>query len=114
MTRIRSIALVVLVVPGCATSLDGLCLARTVENIATTELAVITSLFGDSDDDALRKAAKKGDLARIEALLKSGVNVDSADKKGRTARFVSGARLIAATMVTKLPPRPSGTDSEKL
>lgn len=43
------------------------------------------------DDDSLLEAAKKGDLTKMQALLQNGVNVDSANKKGRTALIEAAA-----------------------
>lgn len=42
---------------------------------------------GDSSEDALREAARTGDLARVEALLEEGVAVDAATQYGTTPLF---------------------------
>src|SRR5262245_26225091 len=47
-------------------------------------------------DEELLKAAKKGDLPKIEALLGSGANVNARNKDGRTP-------VIEATREGKLP-----------
>ena len=91
MTRIPSITLVAFVALGHATASDVLCLPWTAVNTATRALIFIASPGSVFDDDALRKAAKKGDVARIETLLQSGVKVDSANKKGRTALIEAAA-----------------------
>ncbi|MGH9838431.1 MAG: ankyrin repeat domain-containing protein [Blastocatellia bacterium] len=44
-----------------------------------------------ADSDSLREAARKGDLTKMETLLRNRVPVDSADKKGRTALIDAAA-----------------------
>lgn len=44
-----------------------------------------------ADGDSLREAARKGNQAKLEALLRNSVPVDSADKKGRTALIDAAA-----------------------
>ena len=43
-----------------------------------------TSVFA-SPESSLHKAAKKGDIQRIQKLIWSGVDINAADKRGRTA-----------------------------
>ncbi|HET9317343.1 MAG TPA: ankyrin repeat domain-containing protein, partial [Vicinamibacteria bacterium] len=47
-------------------------------------------------DEELLKAAKKGDVAKIESLVGAGANVNARNKDGRTP-------LIEATREGKLP-----------
>ncbi len=51
---------------------------------------------GDASADALQEAARRGDLARVEALLDQGVQVDAATRYGTTPLFFAAARGHAA------------------
>lgn len=90
-------------------------LAQTVIGNATLAefTPAVECAFGD-DDDALRKAAKKGDIAKIEALLNSGIGVDSADKKGRTALIDAAAegQTEAVKLLLEHAARPNIEDKD--
>ena len=86
---------------------------QTVVKTMTPRLTVI-AVFGSDDDDSLRKAAKRGDLPKIEALLRSGTNVDTADKKGRTALIDAAAKgqTEAVKLLLQHGAKPNTQDKE--
>ena len=78
-------------------------------------LMIIPGLvFAADPDDSLRKAAKKGDLAQLEALLRGGANPDSADKKGRTALIEAAVegQAAAVRLLLQNGARPNLQDEE--
>ncbi len=61
-------------------------------------LLVVFVSFGADRGADLRTAARKGQTAEVDALLKSGVPVDSRDKDGRTALMLAADRGQAAAV----------------
>ncbi|MBS1791210.1 MAG: ankyrin repeat domain-containing protein [Acidobacteria bacterium] len=77
---------------------------------------IVNLALAAAPDDLLLKAAKKGDIAQLEALLRGGANVNSADEKGRTALIEAAAegQTQAVKLLLQSGAKPNLQDKESV